>query len=125
MKNHFRNFSKYAIIGIIISFLNIVLVTLSVDILGITGLISSLIIVGFLFFLKFYLYLITGFIKKKLLHYAYIQIVSALMNITATWILVDIFEIYTLAATTFIVGTLFFLRYLLIHYTGLSVRDCR
>jgi hypothetical protein len=122
MTLHVKNFTKYCAIGIIISVLNIILVTTGVDILGLSGLISSSITVGFLFFLKFYLYVSSGFIKNKLMHYLSIQVVSALINILATWVLVDIFGADAFIATTFIVGSLFFMRYLMIHYTGLSIR---
>ncbi len=56
-----NNFMIYTHVGIIITILNIFLLWIFIDFLEIPTLISSTLIVGGLFILKFYLYKKTGF----------------------------------------------------------------
>lgn len=58
-----KNFMIYTIVGILITILNIALLWLFIDIFRIPTLISSTIIVGGLFILKFIIYKATGFTK--------------------------------------------------------------
>ena len=61
--NKYKNFITYTYIGIIVTVLNIFLLWLFIDIYKIPTLISSTVIVGGLFLLKFFLYVKTGFTK--------------------------------------------------------------
>lgn len=58
-----KKFFIYSSVGIVISIVNIISLWIFIDIFRIPTLISSSIIVGALFFLKFYLYLKTGLVE--------------------------------------------------------------
>ncbi len=56
-----KNFITYSYVGLFITFLNIILLWIFIDLLNIPTILSSTIIVGGLFILKFYMYKKTGF----------------------------------------------------------------
>ncbi len=56
-----RNFIVYTVVGAFITILNIVLLWLFIDIFKIPTILSSTLIVGGLFIIKFFIYKATGF----------------------------------------------------------------
>ena len=56
-----RNFIIYLIVGAGISFANIVLLYILIDIVGLSTIISGTLVVGSLFILKYFIYKWTGF----------------------------------------------------------------
>ena len=63
IKNQKTNFSKYSFIGLFITIINIIMLYIMIDILGISTIASSTIVVGGLFIKKFILYIKTGLIQ--------------------------------------------------------------
>ena len=63
IKNQKINFSKYSFIGLFITIINIIMLYFMIDILGISTIVSSTIVVGGLFIIKFILYIKTGLIQ--------------------------------------------------------------
>lgn len=119
IKKHRVNFSKFTLVGVIASLLNVFFVWLFIDILLIKTIVATTLVVGSIFFLKFYLYMRIGLIKKQFLKYTYIQVVSAFLNIFFTWLFIDILLIPTIIATIFVVGGLFLARFVLFNLTKL------
>jgi len=115
------NFSKFTFVGIIVSLMNIFFVWLLIDILEFKTIISTTIVVGVIFLLKFYSYSLIGLIKKQFFKYSFIQILSAILNVTFTWILIDLIQVPTIIATSVVVVGLFFGRFLLFKITKLLV----
>ena len=58
-----RNFIVYLFVGVSITVTNIILLYLFIDILGISTILSSTVVVGGLFILKYFIYKWTGFTK--------------------------------------------------------------
>jgi len=119
-KKHLLGFSKYTFVGIIVSILNIFFVWLMIDVFEINTIISASIVVGTLFFLKFYLYIAMKLIKKNFLKYTSIQIFSAILNVVLTWFFIDIFGIPTVIASSSVVIILFIGRFILFNISGLT-----
>ncbi|MFC2134811.1 hypothetical protein ACFLTH_09355 [Bacteroidota bacterium] len=119
IKKHKINFSKFTVVGIIASLLNIFFVWFFIDIMFMETVVATTIVVGAIFFLKFYLYNVISLIKKQFLKYAFIQVISALLNIFFTWLFIDIFLIPTIIATILVVGGLFLTRFVLFNITKL------
>ena len=113
IRKHGFHFYKYTLIGATASLLNIVFVWLLIDILNWKTIIASTIVVGLIFILKFYLYVIFSLIKKQFIKYALIQIISAILNIFFTWLFIEILLIPTIIATTLVVGGLFIGRFIM------------
>ena len=63
IKNQKTNFSKYSFIGLFITIIKIIMLYIMIDILGISTIVSSTIVVGGLFIIKFILYIKTGLIQ--------------------------------------------------------------
>ncbi|MFH1770972.1 MAG: GtrA family protein [archaeon] len=119
LKTNIIHFSKYTLIGGIASLINILLVWLFVDIVKLQSFLGISLAVFLVFLLKFYFYIIIKLIKKQFLKYTFIQIISAILNIVLTWILIELFGMNTIIATTGVVAVLFLLRFILFKITNL------
>jgi len=53
------------------------------------------------------------FLNKKFLHYTWIGIFISVLNIFLLWLFIDVLGIYTVVASTLVIGGTFILRYVL------------
>lgn len=105
------DFSKYLIIGIIFTFLNISFMWLFIDVIGLYSALGASIVVVGLFFGKFYAYVIVKFLRRHFLGYVTVNITSAVLNVVFVWILIETFRISTVYASSSVVLLLFVARF--------------
>ena len=108
----FFQFSKYSLVGIIATILNISLMWLLIDILNFNTKISAAIILLGLFFLKFYIYLVIDLMHNRLDKFFYVNSISIFLNWLFMWIFVDFFGISAVISSSIIVISLFILRFI-------------
>ena len=108
----FFQFSKYLMVGIIVTLLNILFMWLAIDILKFETKISAAIILIFLFFAKFYTYVTVNLIHKNFYKFMIINIISIILNWFFSWILIDFIGISAAITSMMIVTTLFILRFI-------------
>gem|GEM_PF-2165285 len=120
-KKHTVDFSKYTTIGIIVTIANIFLMWLFIDILGISTITSSTVVVLGLHIVKFISYQQVNLIKKQFLKFTVIQVIFGLLNIIGVWFMIDILGQPTVFSSTIVVGFLFILRFFAFKITGLVV----
>lgn len=117
-----HNFGKYTIIGVIITFLDIFLMWLVVDIAKFPTLISAISIVSILHITKFYGYVLIKLIghnMKNFLKYASVNIFSAIINIFGVWILIEMIGFTAALSTSIVVMSLFVGRFVIFRKIGL------
>ncbi len=119
MKKHIKNFSKFTLIGAIWSLLNIFLMWLVLDIIGMPTLIGSTLVVSFIFITRFYAYIFIGLIHPKFIRYAAANISFPILNIVIVWLLIDILKIPTLISSVIAVGSLFIAKFIIFNIIGL------
>jgi len=105
-------FTKYFTIGVTFTLLNIFLMWLLIDILGLYSAIGASITVVGLFFLKYYTYILTNFMKRNFMYYASIDIASRILNVLLVWFLIEVFHIPTVYSSSAVVLFLFFGRFI-------------
>jgi len=116
---HGKNFSKYFLIGILWTFLNIFLMWLSIDILKFPTVYAASAVVVILFTGKFYVYRLVNLIENKFLKYTYTVIGFYIANIFLMWLFVDIMGWKAVISSTIIVYALFILRFIAFNLVGL------
>jgi hypothetical protein len=121
LDRHVIDFSKYTIIGILVTFGNILLMWFFIDILRIPTLIASTFVVIGLHVVKFISYRVVNFIKGQFIKFTAIQIIFGFLNIMGVWFMIDILKLPTVFSSAFVVGVLFILRFLVFKITGLTV----
>ena len=109
----FFQFSKYSLVGIIATVLNISLMWLFIDILNFNTKIIAAIVIIALFFLKFYMYIAINLMHNRLDKFFYVNSVSAFLNWLFMWIFVDFLGISAVISSSIIVITLFVLRFII------------
>jgi uncharacterized membrane protein (GlpM family) len=121
LKRHTVDFSKYTIIGFLVTIGNIFLMWLFIDMLRVPTLVASTIVVIGLHIVKFVSYQKVNLIKRQFVKFTIIQVVFGLLNIIGVWFMIDIFKQPTIFSSSFIVGLLFILRFLTFKITKLTV----
>lgn len=116
---HGKNFSKYLIVGIIWTALNIASMWFFIDIRGFPTVYASSVIAAVLFFGKFYVYLFVNLIENKFLKYASATIGFYLSSIFFMWLFVDVMGLKAVTSSTIIVAAFFVLRFLFFYKVGL------
>jgi len=58
------------------------------------------------------------FLEKSFLHYFWTGIVFTILNVFLLWLLIDIFQLHTVLASTVVVGSLFIMRYVVYRKFG-------
>jgi hypothetical protein len=111
-----RNFIKYSIIGAIFTFFNVFFNWLLIDILKLNSVLSSSIVVIVLFIGKYYTYLWTKFIQRNITGYLIISASSIILNVFFIWFFVDIIGLSALISSSFVVTSLFIVRYFMLRY---------
>lgn len=114
-------FTKYSLIGFLITLVNIFLMWLFIDILKIYTLLASSIVVIELNIVKFMAYWKIKLIHKQFIKYTTIQAGSGLLNVIGIWFLIDILHQPTVFSSIFVVGILFVLRFVLFKVTKLII----
>ena len=123
------DFSKYFVIGIIVTMMGIFLTWFLIDIFVINTIIARFSVLASLHFVKFFSYRITKlFSRKKLGHiqfiiYTVIVGFCYLLDIFLVWLLIDVLHIKTLISVTLVIGGLFLLRFILFKATRLIEKD--
>jgi len=120
-EKHTIDFSKYTIIGILVTAGNIFLMWLFIDIFKISTLIASSLVVIGLHIVKFISYHMVNLIKKQFIKFTIIQLTFGLFNIIGVWFMIDILKLPTVFSSTVIIGLLFILRFLTFKITKLTV----
>ena len=105
-------FTKYLTIGVIFTLLNVFFMWLLIDVFGLYSAIGASITVVGLFFLKYYAYILTNFMKKNFMRYASINIASKILNVLLVWLLIEVFHIPTIYSSSAVVLFLFFGRFI-------------
>jgi len=117
-----HNFIKYLAVGIFITIFNIFFMWLLIDIVKMSTLFGSTIVVVTLFIVKFYGYVLIDLMVhsfKNFFKYASINFISLILNIAGVWVLIEVFHISTPIASAIVVYSLFILRFIMFKKTGL------
>jgi len=119
IKRHVKNFTKYLIIGILWSLLNVVFMWLLIDVIKFTALIGSTIALVILVVSKYYAYVLIKLINKNFLKYLSTVISFTIANIFFMWLAVDIMKFPTVIVSSVIVFIFFLLRFVIFNLIGL------
>ena len=111
-------FSKYTILGIVASIINIGYMWLFVDVLQQNTIIHATLITIILFFAKYYGYIYTNLLHKGMKEFFMVQVVSGILNIILNWIVIDFIGLNALIGTTIVVGILFVGRFIMFKMMG-------
>ncbi len=114
-----RDFSKYLVIGVIWTFLNIFLMWLLIDYWRFPTIYSTVGASVLLFFSKFYAYILVGLIENKFLRYTSTVIGFYIANVFLMWLFVDVIGLKAVISSTIIVVGSFVLRFVFFHKIGL------
>lgn len=115
------DFTKYSIVGFLVTICSVFLKWLFIDILGIATPIASSVVVISSHVAKFMAYHKVNLIRKQFVKYTTIQSVSGLLNIIGDWFLIDILRLPTIFSLVFVVSVLFVLRFVFFKITKLTV----
>lgn len=119
IKKYAKNFTKYMVVGLIWTLLNVVFMWFFIDVFKFTALTGSTIVVFFLVIGKYFAYVFINLIRKNFLKYISTVIGFSLANIFFMWLAVDIMKFSTVISSAVIVATLFMLRFVMFNLIGL------
>lgn len=129
MKKIVVDFSRYSVVGIVISVLVVLFTWLFIDVIGINTIVATSIIVVIFHVIKFILYrkvsLFVGeeAMPRQFIIYTAVVILSSFMHIVLIWFFIDIIRIPTLVSAAVVVAGLFVFRFFLFNYTHLLDND--
>jgi hypothetical protein len=115
------DFTKYSIVGFLVTIVSVFLKWFFIDILGIATPIASGVVVFSSHIAKFIAYHKVKLIQKQFVKYTIIQSVSGLLNIIGDWFLIDILKLPTVFSLVSVVSVLFVLRFVFFKITKLTV----
>jgi len=118
-KRYVKNFMKYLVSGLLFVVLNVFLMWLVIDYIKIPTFIGASLVVGFLFILKFYVYIIIKLINKNFVKYTLINIFFSIITIILIWFFVDILNIPTVVSSVIVVFAIFVIKFFAFDITGL------
>ena len=110
-------FTKYLLVGIAVTILSIFFSWLFIDIIGIKALYTSSVLTVITFLFKYHSYTKINLIKEKFIIFLVIEISSLILYVIAATVLIDILYFPTLFIIPMIIGTLFLLRFVALHWT--------
>jgi hypothetical protein len=119
VKKHSKKFSLFFIIGIFKAILFIVFNWLVIDILHISALVGSTIVIIIVSLITYILYVITKVIKHSIIKYVSALIGFNIAVILTIWFLVDFIGFSGAFSSTIAVGIQFILKYLVFNKIGL------
>jgi uncharacterized membrane protein YwzB len=129
MRKIIKDFSKYSIIGIIISILNIVLTWFLIDIIRIETFLATTLVVIAMHILKYFSYRTSKLFDSKTIGsrqfiiYSVIVVFSSILHILLIWFMVDGLHLSTIISVTTVVVGLFIMRFILFRSTRLIEKD--
>jgi putative flippase GtrA len=115
------DFTKYSVVGFLVTIANVFFMWLFIDVLRIYTLLASSIVVVGLHIVKFIAYKKVNLIRKQFVKYTTIQSGSGLLNIIGVWFLIDILDQPTVFSSMFVVSVLFVLRFAFFKLTKLTI----
>lgn len=118
-KKLIKDFGKFVSIGFIWSGINVMLVWLLVDFMGITALLSSTISIIVALLGRFYSYLLIGLIHPNFIKFATANVTFTLLNIALVTLAIDILKLNTLIASVTIIGGLVLLKFIVFNKINL------
>ncbi len=119
IRKHAKNFTKYSIIGVIWTLLNVTFMWMFIDALKFTALIGSTIVVVVLIIMKYFAYVLWHMIHGKFFKYLSTVIVFNIANVALMWLAVDIMSFPTIISSVIIVSSLFLLKFVTFNLVGL------
>lgn len=119
MKRQLKNFLIFFLIGIIWTLLNVLLMWIFIDLLGIPTIIGSTIVVLFVFVTRYYAYVLIGLIHPRFARYTTTNIAFSLANIILVWLFIDILHIPTVVSSAVVIYGLFILKFFAFDKIGL------
>ena len=129
MNKLITDFSKYTLIGIIISIMNILFTWLLIDIIGLDTIIATTSVLMVLHILKFYSYRMSNLFDRQIMGqtqftiYTTIVIFSSILHVLLVWFFIDIIHIPTFISVTTVVIGLFLMRFVLFKASHLIEED--
>lgn len=108
---YYTNFRKYSIIGVVFTLCEVVLFWIFVDSLGKNTLISIILIIGSTTILKFYSYVYSGMMEKKIFGYMLVFGVFYGVNVALVWFFVEVLEFLASVSSGFLAVAFFILRF--------------
>ncbi|MBD3310702.1 hypothetical protein GF351_05795 [Candidatus Woesearchaeota archaeon] len=105
------NFLRYLAVGIVFTLLNIFCMWMVIDLLGISTVVGSALVVTVMFLGKYYAYVLLGLIYKKFARYLAVGIIFPVANVFLMWFFVDMIGISTALGAAISVYLLFLLRF--------------
>jgi len=108
-----KDFTKFFVIGLIWALISIFLMWSLIDLLGFYGWLGSSIIVVFVFFGKFYTYLLTDLFYNNFLKYASANISFSIVTVALMSLATDILAVPAKISSPIVIGGLFILRFLI------------
>lgn len=112
------DFSKYSIVGVTATSINIFLMWVSVDLWEINTLIATSTVVTLLFFYKFYGYIYIGLFHKEFFKFFIVNVTSAVLNVVLIFVLVELIGFSAAFSATIVVIILFILRFIVFKLIG-------
>jgi putative flippase GtrA len=122
MKRLAIDFTKYSVVGLLVTLANVFFMWLFIDVFKIYTFLASSIVVITLYFVKFIAYHKVNLIHRQFIKYSTIQVSSALLNIIGVWFLIDMLKQPTVFSSLFVVCVLFVLRFVFFKITNLAMR---
>ncbi|MBS3135518.1 hypothetical protein J4401_00995 [Candidatus Woesearchaeota archaeon] len=116
---HGKKFSIFAVIGAFKGALTVFLSWLMIDFLKLQTFTASIIIVATMFFIAYFIYVITGIIKQEFIKYLSATIVFDITIVFGIWLLVDILRFSGAISSAIVIGFLFVVRYAFFGKIGL------
>lgn len=129
MRKIIKDFSKYTLIGIIITALNIFLTWFLIDIIDMDTFLATTFVVVLMHVLKYISYKTSRLFDGKMIgsnqffFYSIIVIFSSTLHILLIWFMVDGLHIPTLISVTSVTGGLFIMRFILFKKTRLIEKE--
>lgn len=120
-KKHSKEFSKFTIVGIFATSMNIFLMWLFIDIYRINTLFASCVVILGIFMMKFIAYNKINLIRKQFVKYTAIQVSMRLLQIAGVWYFIEILQMPTVFSSAFIMGAIFLLTFAVFKITKLTV----
>jgi putative flippase GtrA len=116
-----KEFTKYSLVGFLVTIFSIFLKWLFIDIIGISTPIASSVVVVCSHIVKFIAYYQVKLIRRQFVKYTAIQTTSGVLNIVGDWFLIDVLEIPVVFSLVLVVSVLFVLRFVFFKITKLTI----
>ena len=123
VKKHHKKFSLFFTLGIIRTGIAITLTWLLIDILKVSAVLGSTIVVFIVFFITYFVYVMARIIKPRFIKYTSITIGFNIATVLLIWFFVDFIGFSGVLSSTITVGILFILRYFFFNKVGLIQHD--